>query len=87
MSLTLAYNAMHEPEPIGVVKTKQKATDEPSFQPKRLIGKWLRVFPQNGHDVQFLQNLEHGVDKHAPASGHGVLIAARCLPTPIRNTV
>lgn len=85
--LTLAYNAIREKDPCGVVKRTQKNSEEPKFDTVALAGEWLRVFPSTGMDVRFIQNLEHGLDKVAPSSGHGVLIQSRCLPVPIRKDI
>ena len=83
MPLTLTHNALVELHPCGVVKRPCKNSEEVKWDTMDLPGKWMRVFPQTAEDVRFLLNLEHGLDKVAPASGHGVLVAARCIPTPI----
>ncbi len=83
MHLTLAQNAVRETRPEAVVPVAATVNGDENFVTSALPGDWLRVFPANGRDVDFLRFLEHRVDKFAPAKGGGVLIARRCLPTVV----
>lgn len=77
--LTLHLNAVKENRPRAVVATYKVTNGDPNFQEDDLPGDWFRVFPANGRDVQFLQCLEHRVDKFAPATGGGILVHPRVL--------
>ena len=77
--LTLHLNATTENTPRAVVAIYKILNGEPNFQEDHLSGDWYRVFPATARDVQFLQMLEHRVDKFAPASGGGVLVHPRVL--------
>lgn len=77
---TLNLNAISEPNPMVVTCTTKEANGCAKFESAQVLGKWLRVFPQTARDVSFLQMLEHRVDKLAPATGIGVLIAERVMP-------
>lgn len=77
--LTLHLNAMREKLPRVIVPVETPRGEPQQFDIDSLAGSWLRVFPQTGKDVQFLQMLEHHVEKYAPATGKGVIIQTRCL--------
>jgi len=77
--LTINMNATKEFRPRAVVATYKVQNGDPNFQEDDLPGEWFRVFPATGRDVQFLQMLEHRVDKFAPATGGGVLVHPRAL--------
>ena len=77
--LTLHLNAIKEVRPCAVVATYKVQNGDPNFQTDDLPGEWHRVFPVTARDVQFLQMLEHRVDKFAPATGGGVLVHPRAL--------
>ncbi len=77
--LTLNLNAIRERRPRAIVATYKVVNGEPNFDEDDLPGDWFRVFPATGRDVQFLQMLEHRVDKFAPATGGGVLVHPRAL--------
>ena len=79
MALTLHLNCIVEIEPKAVVAQPREGGEDPRMSEETLSGEWLRVFPETARDITFLQMLEHQLDKFAPASGIGVLIAARCL--------
>jgi hypothetical protein len=83
---TLPRNAIEETAPVAVVGIPYESREEIQYLPQELRGKWFRVFPKTGRDVQFLRMTQHHVDRFAPASGHGVLLAARCLPGLDRKT-
>lgn len=77
--LTIHLNSQKEHRPRAVVATFKVPNGEPNFTEDALPGDWFRVFPISSRDVQFLQCLEHRVDKFAPASGGGVLVHPRVL--------
>ena len=77
--LTLHLNAQKERSPRAVVATYKVQNGDPNFQEDTIPGDWYRVFPATCRDVQFLQLLEHRVDKFAPAAGGGVLVHPRVL--------
>lgn len=77
--LTIYQNALKEVRPRAVVAVFKVINGDPNFMESDLPGEWFRVFPSTGSDVQFLQCLEHRVDKFAPASGGGVLVHPRAL--------
>lgn len=80
MPLTLHLNAAREKDPWAVVSSSNERNGDPKFEEGRLEGEWLRVFPATSHDVRFLMDLEHGVEKFAPSRGCGVLIRRGVLP-------
>ena len=82
--LTLHYNAQKERNPQAVVAMFKVPNGDPNFHEETIPGDWYRVFPTTCRDVEFLQMLDHRVDKFAPASGVGVFIHPRVL-TPRRN--
>jgi hypothetical protein len=48
----------------------------PVFNSTQIKGDFYRVIPANAKEVAYLRNLEHRVDKFAPARGNGVIV--RC---------
>jgi hypothetical protein len=40
----------------------------------QIIGDFYRVMPVNAKEWWYLATLEHGVDKHAPAKGDGIIV-------------
>lgn len=85
MSLTLHLNCIKEDHPQAVVAQPKERGEDAKLKDEYLSGDWLRVFPQTARDVKFLLMLEHQLDKFAPSSGIGVLVAARCLDTTLRS--
>lgn len=77
--LTLHLNALPEKSPRVIVPIETPKGEPKLFDNQSLAGAWLRVFPQTGKDVAFLQMLEHHVEKFAPERGRGVIIQRRCL--------
>lgn len=77
--LTLHLNAHKETCPRAIVASYKIPNGDPSFREDSLAGDWFRVFPVSARDVQFLQLLEHHLDKFAPATGGGVLVHPRAL--------
>ena len=77
--LTLHLNALEEKNPRAVVPVERPKGEDPKFADEYLSGHWLRVFPATARDVAFLLSTEHQLDRFPPSSGHGVLLAARCL--------
>jgi hypothetical protein len=77
--LTIYMNAVKEIRPRAVVATYKVQNGDPNFTEDDLPGEWFRVFPATSRDVQFIQMLEHRVDKFAPATGGGVLVHPRAL--------
>ena len=84
MAFTLHHNAAYETDPLAVVTTSNDINGDPKFEDGRLAGEWLRVFPQTSQDVRFLKDLEHHVEKFAPARGIGVLIHRNALMMLVR---
>jgi hypothetical protein len=74
---TLRDNARPEKEPWGIISCVEGDATIVSSKPLR--GEWIRVFPQTGQDVRFLQMLDHHSEKFAPFEGGGVLIKADLL--------
>jgi hypothetical protein len=80
MAFTLHRNYLKEPRPSVVSPVIEVRNGDPKFEVSELSGKdWLRVFPVTAEDVFFLQCLVMHEDKFAPATGHGVIVAKRCL--------
>lgn len=77
--LTIHHNATKERSPRAIVATFKVQNGDPNFMEDNIPGDWYRVYPITCRDVQFLQLLEHRVDKFAPASGGGVLVHPRVL--------
>ena len=77
--LTLHLNAIKENRPRAIVAVFKVVNGEPNFSEDDIPGDWYRVFLATPRDVQFLQMLEHRVDKFAPATGGGVLVHPRAL--------
>lgn len=77
--LTLHLNAVSEYAPHVIYPVEVPQGEPPQFKEEYLSGQWMRVFPRTGMDVQFLRNTEHHLDRFAPASGPGVILAARLL--------
>lgn len=77
---TLPYTAIREKNPMAVMPDVNLHTGENTTQVDSLSGEWSRVFPQTARDVSFIQSLVMHIDRFAPATGHGVLVAARHLP-------
>ena len=48
----------------------------PVFNSTQIKGDFYRVIPANAREVTYLRNLEHRVDKFAPARGNGIIV--RC---------
>ena len=48
----------------------------PVFNSTQIKGDFYRVIPANAKEVAYLRNLEHRVDKFAPARGNGIIV--RC---------
>jgi hypothetical protein len=48
----------------------------PVYNSTQIKGDFYRVIPANAREVFYLRNLEHRVDKFAPARGNGVIV--RC---------
>ena len=83
MPLTLKQGHLKEPNPRVVFPVTEERNGEPKFEIQELSGRgWVRVFPKTAADVMFLLYLEHRLDKFAPATGHGVIVASRCLDLP-----
>ena len=78
--ITLKRGFIREPNPWVVAPHSIVQNAEMKFDTKQLHGEhWIRVFPENAADVFTIQCLVHRVEKHAPASGQGVIVDARCL--------
>ena len=56
-----------EPHPRGISRIDQ-------WEGKVLPGSWSRVYPTTWRHIEFLQLLNHNVDKYAPTTGEGVLV-------------
>lgn len=67
-----------ERNPRVIYRTADKSGNETTDM-KTASGWHYRVMPGNGREVQALRMLDHGVDKFAPASGHGVIITKAAL--------
>ena len=76
---TLHHNALTETTPRAIQPEKHGNSEETNYVAVTLSGTWMRVFPQTGADVRFLQMTEMHCDRFAPASGTGVLLHPRCL--------
>jgi hypothetical protein len=80
MAITLHRNYLKEPKPEVVFPVTEVRNGDPKFEIRQLPDKdWVRVFPMTAEDVFFLQCLVMHGDKFAPATGHGVILASRCL--------
>lgn len=79
MAFTLRENSIRERAPRAIKREFIETNGEPRFVEGDLTGQWLRVYPTTWADVKFLQMLEHGVDKFAPANGGGVLVSAKYI--------
>lgn len=79
MAFTLRENNIREKLPRAIKREFSELNGEPKFVEGELTGQWLRVYPSTAADVKFLQMLEHGVDKFAPAHGGGVLVSAKYI--------
>lgn len=83
MQFTLKQGFRKEPHPEVVFPETDGRVSEPKFNTQTLSGTaWVRVFPITATDIMFLQCLEHRLDKFAPATGNGVIVASRCLDLP-----
>lgn len=69
---TLRDNLIEEAHPWGIITIHENEGVNTSSKPLR--GEWVRVFPQTGKDVRFLQMLSHQEEKFAPTHGGGVLV-------------
>ncbi len=45
----------------------------------RKRGKYYRVFPMTPREIEYVRNMELGVDKFAPEKGNGIIISSRLL--------
>lgn len=69
-----AKNKIKNPDIIREEKDLRYGT--PVYNSTQIKGDFYRVIPANAHEVAYLRNLEHRVDKFAPARGNGIIV--RC---------
>jgi len=61
-------------DPLAIMPSEGRFTNEQSFSTRTLQGQFRHVFPTSWHEIKTLQRMKHRVDKFAPASNGGILI-------------
>jgi hypothetical protein len=57
----------------------------PVFNSTQIKGDYYRVIPSNAHEVAYIRNLEHRVDKFAPARGNGIIVRCSAIDIVSNN--
>jgi hypothetical protein len=57
----------------------------PVYNSTQIKGDFYRVIPANAKEVAYLRNLEHRVDKFAPARGNGIIVRCSAIDTVSNN--
>jgi len=81
--LTIHKDPVCEIDPRVMLSHSTRSNAEALLTAKTIKGNWFRVFPKTAQDVIRLQDLEHHIDKHTPATGGGVFISQRALESLI----
>jgi hypothetical protein len=57
----------------------------PVFNSRQIKGDFYRVIPSNANEVAYIRNLEHRVDKFAPAKGNGIIVRCSAIDLVANN--
>jgi hypothetical protein len=57
----------------------------PVFNSRQIKGDFYRVIPSDAKEVAYIRNLEHRVDKFAPARGNGIIVRCSAIDLVANN--